>query len=344
MMPARPRTAIRRAGRRFSVSSLAAVGAIASVLLAACGTSNGSSAGSGGSNAGTSAKSAKDVTIGFLSYDTGADPFATALANAALAQAKKLGTTIDYVNGNNDLSDEISAIQDFITKKVGAIVVFPGSTTALVPIVNKASAAGIPVIDLNERLASNAHIYTYVGDNDTTYGVLEAEALVKATGGKGTFALAEGTTGMASQIDRTAGIESVLKKYPNLKMVADESDNYESSDLLALTQDWVSKYPNLTAIVVEGPEGSTGGQWAQKNGHGNIKFIVGDYPTYVASAISAGQVYAAVDQSPILEAQESVTAAVDVATGKGSQVQKPNWYISLPIITKSNVNTIKPAW
>lgn len=327
---------------RFAIPSLVAAGAVASLLLAACGTSSGSSA--AGSSGGGSAKSAKDVTVGFLSFDTGNDPFATALANATVAEGKKLGTTVDYVNGNNNLSDEISAIQTFITKRVGAIVVFPGNTTALVPILNKANAAGIPVIDLNERLASNAKVYTYVGDNDTTYGELEAEALVKATGGKGTFALAEGTIGTASQIERTAGIESVLKKYPNLKMVAEQSDNYQSPDLLSLTQDWASKYPSLSAIVVEGPEGSTGGQWAAKNGHGSIKFIVGDYPTYVASAIQAGEVYAAVDQSPVLEAQDSVIAAVDVAMGKGSQVQKPNWYVSLPIITKSNVNTIKPAW
>lgn len=342
MSSARSRRGISRASRRSAIPSLVAAGAAASLLLAACGTSSGSSA--AGSSGGGSAKSAKDVTVGFLSFDTGDDPFATALANATVAEGKKLGTTVDYVNGNNNLSDEISAIQNFITKKVGAIVVFPGNTTALVPILNQAAAAGIPVIDLNERLASNAKIYTYVGDNDTTYGKLEAQALVKATGGKGTFALAEGTIGTASQIDRTAGIASVLKKYPNLKMVAEQSDNYQSSDLLALTQDWANKYPSLSAIIVEGPEGSTGGQWAAKNGHGSIKFIVGDYPTYVASAIQAGQVYAAVDQSPVLEAQDSVIAAVDAATGKGSQVKKPSWYISLPIITKSNVSTIKPAW
>lgn len=346
MISARPRTAIRRTGRRFSVPSLAAAGTIAALLLAACGTSSGgSSAGSSGPAAGTSAKSAKDVTLGFLSFDTGQTPFATAMVNATLAEGAKLGVTIDYVNGDNDLSHEISAIQDFITKKVDVIVVFPGTPTALVPIVNQASAAGIPVIDLNERLASNAKVYTYVGDNDYTYGQDEAQALVKALGSKGgTFALAEGTIGQTATIDRTAGIQNVLKNHPNIHMIAEQSDNFQSSGLLSLTQDWATQYPSLNAIVVEGPEGATGGEWAAKHEHGNIKFIVGDYPTYVASAIQAGDVYAAIDQDPILEAQDSVIAAADIATGKGSQVPKPNWYVSLPTITKANVNIIKAAW
>jgi len=323
--------------------SLIVGGAAATMLLAACGTSSGTAA-SGGSTAGASAKSAKDVSLGFLSWNSGEDPFATALANATLAEGKKLGVTIDYVNGNGNLSDQIAGIQDFITKKVSAIVVFPGNPTALVPIVNKAAAAGIPVINLNERLASNAKITTYVGDDDYQYGVLEGQTLAKVLNGKGTFALAEGIIGATATIDRTNGIESVLKKYPGIKMVAEQSDNWQSNQMLALTQDWAIKYPSLNAIVVEGPEGSTGGQWAVKHGRGGLKFIVGDYPTYVASAISAGEVYAAVDQSPITEAQDSVIAATDIATGKSSQVQEPNWFVPLPIITKTNVNTIKPAW
>jgi ABC-type sugar transport system substrate-binding protein len=354
MASVRPRTIIPRARRRFSIPFLVATGAVASMLLAACGSSGGTSAsgnssggsnGSSGSSAGTSGGSSGSAgTIGFLSFWTGGDPFATALAQATLAEGKKLGVTIDYVDGNNNLSNQIGAIQDFITKRVKAIVVFPGNATALIPIVNKATAAGIPVIDLNEQLSSGVKLYTYVGDNDYTYGQLEAETLVKALNGKGTFALAEGTIGYAATNNRTAGIESVLKKYPNIHMVAEQSDNFKNSQALALTQDWATKYPSLNAIVVEGPEGYIGGQWAVKHGHSNIKFIVGDYPTYVASAIKAGEVYAAVDQSPVLEAQDAVMAAYDVATGQGNKVPKPAWYVSLPVITQANVNTIKPAW
>lgn len=327
-------------GKRLSVPMFLAVGAVLSMVLAACST-NGNSSASSSANSGSSNGKG---TLGFLSFWTGGDPFATSLANATLAEGKKLGVTIDYVNGNNDLSTQIGAIQDFITKRVKAIVVFPGNATALVPILNKAAASGIPVIDLNERLAKNAKIYTYVGDNDYTYGQLEARALAKALHGKGTFALAEGTIGYASQIDRTAGIKNVLQSYPNIHMVAAQSDNYNSAQSLSLTQDWTNKYPSLNAIVVEGPEGVTGAEWAAKHGHKNLKFVVGDYPTFVAPAIKNGEVYAAVDQSPILEAKDSVIAAYDVMKGQGNKVPKPNWYVPLPIITKANVNSIKPAW
>ena len=330
--------------RRIPIPALVVTGAAASLLLAACGTSSGGGSASGGSTA-SSAKSNSDVTLGFLSWDAGIDPFNTAMVNATLAEGKKLGVAVDYVDGNNDLSAQISGIQDFITKKVNAIIVDPANPTALVPILNEAAAAGIPVINLNEKLASDAKVTTYVGDDDTQYGVLEGDALVQALGSKGgTFALAEGQIGVTATTDRTNGIESVIKSHPTIKMVAEQSDNWQSNQMLALTQDWANKYPNLSAIVVEGPEGSTGGQWAQKNGHSSVKFIVGDYPTYVATAIKAGQVYAAIDQSPVEEAQDSVIAATDLATGKSSQVKEPAWFVGLPTVTNANVNTIKPAW
>lgn len=326
---------------------------VAALIMSACGStkvSNASSGASAGTSASTSSRSVASkgtsakVTIGFLSYWEGADPFAVALTKATLAEGQKLGVTIDYVNGNNTLSTQIAAIQTFITKRVNAIVVFPGSTTALVPIVNKAAGAGIPVIDLNERLASSAKITTYVGDNDYTYGELEARMLVKALGGHGTFALAQGTLGTAAQIDRTAGIKHVLAGYPNIHMVATESDSFEAAKALALTQDWATKYPNLNAIVVEGPEGVTGAEWAAAHGHKGIKFILGDYPTYVRPAIQDGEVYGTVDQSPVLEAQDSVIAAYDIVTGHSSKVPKPAWYVSLPLVTKANVSAVKPAW
>lgn len=340
----------RKRRRTLRGLSAALAGALA---LAACGshpssTSPSSGSASSAATTGTSA-SAKNAgrsggTIGFLSYWAGGDPFAVALTNAALAEGKKLGVTVDYVNGNNDLSTQIAAVQTFITKKVKAIVVFPGNTTSLIPILNKAAAAGIPVVDLNQKLASTAKTTIYVGDNDYTYGEDEAKLLVKALGGKGTFALAQGIIGSAPQIDRTAGIKHVLLSYPGIKMVATQSDNWSSSQLLALTQDWTTKYPNLNAIVAEGPEAATGAQWAAAHGHKNIKFIAGDYPTYVQTAIQKGEVYGTVDQSPILEAQDAMIAAYDIESGKSSKLPKPNWFVPLPLVTKANVNQIKPAW
>lgn len=283
--------------------------------------------------------------VGYMSWNTGADPFATALASATLAEAKKLGVNLDYVNANGDQSKQISAIQTFIDRGAKAIIVFPENETSIVPILNEAAAKGIKVIDMNEALAKNAKIFTYVGDNDYTYGELEARLLVKALNGKGTFALAEGLIGSAAEINRTAGIKHVLKSYPNIHMISVGSDGFTTPKALSLAQDWLTKYSSkLNAIVYEGPEGYVGGEWAAAHGHKGVKIILGDYPTYVRPAIEKGYVYGTVDQSPPLEAQDSMKVAYDILTGQEAKVPRPAWYIPLPLVTSANVKSIAPAW
>lgn len=283
--------------------------------------------------------------VGYMSWNTGADPFATSLANATLAAAKKLGINLDYVNANGDASKEIGAIQTFMTRGAKVIIVFPQNETSIVPILNKAVAQGIKVVDLNEALSKSAKIFTYVGDNDYTYGELEAKLLVQALHGKGTFALGEGLIGSAAEINRTAGIKHVLKSYPNIHMVGVGSDGFTAPKALALAQDWLTKFHSkLNAIVYEGPEGYVGGQWAAAHGYKDLKVILGDYPTYVRPAIEKGYVYGTVDQSPPLEAQDSMQVAYDILTGQQAKVPRPAWYISLPLVTKANVHKIAPAW
>lgn len=283
--------------------------------------------------------------VGYMSWNTGVDPFATSLARATLAAAKKLGINLDYVNANGDQSKQISAIQTFMDRGAKAIIVFPENETSIVPILNEAAAKGIKIIDMNEALAKNAKLFTYVGDNDYTYGELEAKLLVQALHGKGTFALGEGLIGSAAEINRTAGIEHVLKGYPNIHMVAEESDGFTAPKALALAQDWLTKYSSkLDAIVYEGPEGYVGGKWAVAHGHKGVKIILGDYPTYVRPGIEQGYVYGTVDQSPPLEAQDSMKVAYDILTGQEAKVPRPAWYIPLPLVTSANVKTIVPAW
>ena len=49
-------------------------------------------------------------------------------------------------NSNEDINKQISDMQDLITKKVDAIVITAASPTALAPVVEEATEAGIKVV------------------------------------------------------------------------------------------------------------------------------------------------------------------------------------------------------
>jgi ribose transport system substrate-binding protein len=279
------------------------------------------------------------------------NPFEAALGTAQETAAKKDGMTIHVVSGNVNgsisISAEISEIEDFISEHVNLILVCPSDPNAIVPVIKKANAAGIPVIAVNSGVGSGAKVVTFIGANNYTYGVAQAELTDKALGGKGTVALLQGVLGDSPEVLRTQGFEAQMKKYPNITIVAEETDNWINSDDIADVQDLVAKYPvkgELGAIVAQGPEIYAGANWAVSHGHTGISYIGGDYTTELKASIVSGAVYGTVNQSPAEQGQLSVEYAYDWLTGHHSAVVQPISYTGLPLVTESNVATTPAQW
>jgi ABC-type sugar transport system substrate-binding protein len=155
-----------------------------------------------------------------------------------------------------------------------------------------------------------------------------------------------GKLGTSAQIDRRAGLMEALKKYPDIQILQAQSADWDNAKALAVTQDFLSRYPkgSLDAIICQGPEGVTGASFAKQSGRTDVKFILGDYPADVRNAIMSGTVYGTVDQDPMPQGVNAVEDAVKWLDGKTSEVQQPNHYLPLPIVTKDNVDKFPPAW
>jgi ribose transport system substrate-binding protein len=274
------------------------------------------------------------------------NPFLSSMGNALTAEAKKYGMKVDLLNGAADNSTQLSDVQDLINKHVNAILLTPSDPVAIIPGVKQANQAGIPVFALNSAIASGGKLVTYIGDSDYQYGVAEGKLAAAAIHGHGNVAVLLGVLGDAPEVQRLSGIKNVLAKYPGIKIVTTEVDLWQNAKNLADTQDLLSKYPKgqLAAVIAEGPEMYVGAAYAAKVGRTDIKFIAGDYSQQVETAIKSGQLYGTVDQSPVLEGQLGARLAYDWLTGKKSAVKTPNYFISLPVITTSNVAKYPAEW
>src|SRR5580692_8999950 len=290
-----------KSSRRRHIGKAAAVAAagILCATLAACSSSS----------SGTAAKSSH-YTLGVMINDT-TNPFLSSMGNALTAEASKYHMKVDLLNGNLDNSTELADVQDLINKHVNAILLTPSDPVAIIPGVKQANQAGITVFALNSAIASGGKLVTYIGDSDYQYGVAEGKLAAKATGGHGNVAILLGVLGDAPEVDRLAGIKSVLAKYPGIKIVTTQVDAWQNSENLSDTQDLLSKYPKgkLAAVIAEGPEMYVGAAYAAKIGRTDVKFIAGDYSKQVEAAIKGNQLYGTVDQSPVLEGQLGVQQA-----------------------------------
>lgn len=285
--------------------------------------------------------------IGFMIWNTSV-PFYSNLIKMANENAKKHGIALDIQSGNGDLSAQISIVQQFIAQQVDMIMIAPSDPKGIVPVIRQANAANIPVMAVNTKadVSSGAKVLTYVGVDDFVFGQRQGDLIVKAVGEKAKIAYILGKLGTSAQLDREAGLMDTLKKYPGIEIVEKQAADWDNSKALAITQDYLSKYPQgtIAAIVDQGPEGVNGANFAAESGRTDVKFIMGDYPADVRNAIVKGTVYGTVNQDPAPQGTTAIADAVLFFSGKAGEIPSPNHYLDLPMIIKDNVEQFKAAW
>ena len=309
-------------------TSKAVVGGLAGLLLA-------SSVGSAGA--------AEGYKVGSMVWETG-NPFYVNFIKGQQDAAAKFGIQLDVQNGNSKLETQVAVVQQFIAQKKDLIIVTPGDAQGIVPVVKQAVAAGIPVIAANNNVGTGVDIVTFVGSSNYDFGQLQCKLLVEAIGNSGNVAYILGALGTDPQVNREKGFTDCLKDYPDIKIVAKQTANWDNAQALAVVQDWLSKYPSgqLAAIVDQGPEAVTGAQNAHQSGRTDVKFVLGNYPATVQKAIIDGIVFGTIVEDPYTQGYTSIEYAYDWLSGAKDKVERPQHYMKNPVIKQDNAASVDP--
>lgn len=331
MFTQRPRTLTRR------LYTAAATGLVAALALAGC-SSPDSGTGSGSDSDGGFVLGVSEVTTQI--------PYLATLDASVKAKAEELGGSAVILNGEADIAKQIANIRELIAQQVDAILVISGDPTAPVDAINEAVEAGIPVFAVDAKLDDAAQVVTYVGASDFDYGKGQGELLVEALPEGGKVAVILGLLGGVPQVQRLAGLEEAIKDHPDIEIVEQPSDDFDNQKNLAVVQDLLAKYPkgSLDAIVAQGPQLYVGANYAAEQGRDDIKFIAGDYPSQIEDAIKDGSIYGTVDLSPVTVGETAAQYAFDWLNDKKDQVEQPNSFVTLELVTKDNVADNPSPW
>ncbi|HSG70051.1 MAG TPA: substrate-binding domain-containing protein, partial [Planctomycetaceae bacterium] len=133
--------------KRFAFALL---GCFSICLLSGCNGDGGENQGTAGGGTGTSSdgKQTERGTIG-VSLLTLDNPFFKVIGDNITAEGKKYGYSTIVLDAKDDAARQSNQIEDLIVQKVSVIVLSPKDTTAIVPAIKKANAAGIPVITVD---------------------------------------------------------------------------------------------------------------------------------------------------------------------------------------------------
>ena len=172
-------------------------------------------------------------------------------AKYAASQQKDLVKELIVTEAEGDISKQISDIEDLLAKKVNAILITAASPKALVPVVTKAMAAGVVVVDF-DNLVYTDNITAHVIVDQKEFGRVQGEWLVKAMGGKGKIVAFNGMKGTAISAERFEGAKSVFDKYPDIKIVQEVYADWDFAKAKRAMEDLMAAYPSLNGIWSQG--------------------------------------------------------------------------------------------
>ncbi|MCB6341337.1 sugar ABC transporter substrate-binding protein [Clostridium sp. AF18-27] len=226
----------------------------------------------------------KGYVIGFSNSYNG-NTYRQAMEGYLKEAAEELQKTgevseVIFAESNQNNSTQVQQIENFILQGVDAIIIDPGSATALNGAIQEASDAGIPCIIINDGPVSSEAELCYQINFDTIaqMGYL-TEYVCEAIGGKGNIIELRGTAG--SEFDNIAheGVLKVLEKYPDIKVVAEIYTDWTGSKAQSELASVLPTLDKVDGVVTQGGDSYAAVQAFQSAGL-DLPIIGGDNRGY----------------------------------------------------------------
>jgi ribose transport system substrate-binding protein len=220
-----------------------------------------------------------------------------------------------------NIDQQVSILEDQITKRVSALAVAPAGVSEIMPVLEKAKAAGIPVIIMDTDINWPGKL-SYVGADNRHAGRLAGEHLVKLLAGKGKVAVIRGILGVATHEERLAGFKDGIAAAPGINLVAVQPANSERALGMSVMENLLTSYPDLRAIFATNDQMALGAveAIAARNLTGKVLVIGVDATAEAVHAIEAGRMAADIAMNPEALGNKAVLAAIQAA--KGQAVEK----------------------
>jgi len=155
------------------------------------------------------------------------NPVAKAVRAGADQVARSAGMTVfHYIPTSADnVPQQTGLVTEALREKPAAIVFTPVDVKAMVPAVDKINAAGIPVVNVTDKIAGST-VSAFVGTDDYSVALDTARLLFKAMGGKGNVVVLEGPDNIPTAVGRLRGFKEALKEFPEVKVLLSKNASY----------------------------------------------------------------------------------------------------------------------
>lgn len=180
------------------------------------------------------------------------NPYYVTVDAGAKAFAKSVGLSANYqwIASDGDSQKQLSQIKSLLSQhgNCAVINVDPNESSILPAILDAAKAAGASVVVQWNRpqgvtpLKYGPTFVSFMSEDGVAQGAAIAEELFKAMGGKGNIIALQGMLDNTVAQARFKGLQNVMKKYPGIKLLADQTAKWDQNEGQKVTAALITKY------------------------------------------------------------------------------------------------------
>jgi len=271
--------------------------------------------------------------------------FFTQMNAGAEAQAEARGADLVIFNANNDPAAQNNAIETYIAQDVDGLIVVAIDVNGVMPAVEAASEAGIPVVAVDAILPEGPQI-AQVGVDNAAAGRMIGEHFVDymnaEMGGDASLGIV-GALNSYIQNVRQDGFEEVVEGADGVTMVGVVDGRNIQDNAMSAAENLLTANPTMNAIYATGEPALIGAVAAvESQGRQQDVRIVGwDLSAAAIRGIDEGYVVGVVQQDPAGMGAAAVEALLTHLNGNDVPAQID---VPVTIVTQENVDQFRPIF
>jgi ribose transport system substrate-binding protein len=309
--------------KKVKLASLLLAGTMVIAGFAGCGQTQ-NQAPQSGSNT-----KAANKKIGMV-LSTQDNPFFVTMKAGAEKKAKELGYDLVVVDSGNDAAKERSNVEDLVQQGVGALIINPTDSAAVVNSIKVANDAKIPVITV-DRAANGGDVVSHIASDNVKGGEMAAQFILDKLGAKGNIVELQGIPGASATLDRGKGFHNIVDGKAGVKVVASQAADFDRTKGLNVMQNIIQSTPAFDAVFAHNDEMALGAVKALKTANKKVLIVGFDGGDDAKAAVKSGDMAATIAQQPDLMGSMAVDNAVKVIKGEKVEKQIP---VALQLITQ----------
>lgn len=265
------------------------------------------------------------------------NPYFVILANTAAEEARRLGYQTTIFDSQNDPAKEAATFENIVAAGYSAVLLNATDAEGSVGNAMEAMRAHIPVFTMDREIESDRATVSQVISDNYTGAVEVGRYFVRKLQGHGRYVELLGIVGDNNTWIRSKGFHSVVDRYPQLKMVAQQSADFDRSRALEVMDSILQAHPDIDAVFCGNDPMALGAYQALLAAHvaGKVRVFGFDGSADGIAAIKAGDLEATAMQHPKRMARLAAQFADSYL--RGDRGIPPRVPVAVDLVTRENV-------